>query len=288
MSEDVFSLPVQEGITEHISRRRLGDLSVVVVDHPKARAAVALQGAHLFAWQPAGGEPVLWLSEASAFKAGTAIRGGVPVCWPWFGPAGQPSHGFARISDFELVLSEEDDSGVRLDFELRSDERTRGIWPHDFVLFIRMRIGATCEISLEAHGDYESTGALHSYFHVGAIGEVTVSGIGVPYIDQVEDKSGSQDGPLRFPGRIDRVYTAAESVSRVEDPVLHRVIEVRHHDFSDVVTWNPGPELSHSMADLTDDGYRGFVCVETARISEPLKSASDRPATLSVAFSVAE
>ena len=287
MSEDVFSLPVQEGLTEHISRRRLGELPVIVVDHPVARAAVALQGAHLFAWQPAGAEPVVWLSEASAFQAGTAIRGGVPVCWPWFGPAGRPSHGFARISAFELVGSQENDSGVRLGFVLRDDERTREIWPHEFALFIRMRIGATCEISLEAHGDYESTGALHSYFHVGDVGEVTVSGIGVPYLDQVAETSGSQDGPLRFPGRIDRVYTAPEPVSRVEDPVLRRAIEVRHHGFSDVVAWNPGPELSHSMADLTDDGYRGFVCVETARISDPLKSAPDRPATLSVAFSVA-
>ncbi|MEY9929887.1 glucose-6-phosphate 1-epimerase [Catenulispora sp. GP43] len=287
MSEDVFSLPVDEELGAHVSRRRLGGLPVIVVDHPRSRAAVALQGAHLFAWQPAGQEPVLWLSEASAFTEGTAIRGGVPVCWPWFGPTGQPSHGFARVSTFELVASEEDESEVRLDFVLRSDEHTKQIWPHDFALFIRMRLGATCEVSLEAQGEYESTGALHSYFHVGAIEGVRVSGIGVPYLDQVEDTDGSQDGPLDFPGRIDRVYTAPEPVSRIDDPALHREIEVRHHDHSDVVTWNPGPELSKSMADLTDDGYRGFVCVETARISDPMISTADRPATLSVTFAVA-
>jgi glucose-6-phosphate 1-epimerase len=287
MSEDVFSLPVQEELSAHISRRQLGGLAVIVVDHPRLRAAVALQGAHLFAWQPAGSEPVVWLSEASAFAEGTAIRGGVPVCWPWFGPAGQPSHGFARVSTFELAASEEDESGVRLEFVLRSDERTRQIWPHDFVLFIRMRLGATCEISLEAQGEYESTGALHSYFHVGDVGGVRVAGIGVPYLDQVEDTDGKQDGPLEFPGRIDRVYTAAEPVSRIEDPALGRAIEVRHHDYSDVVTWNPGPELSRSMADLTDDGYRGFVCVETARITKPMVSTADRGAGLSVTFSVA-
>lgn len=286
MSEDVFSLPVQEELSAHVSRRQMGGLAVIVVEHPRSRAAVALQGAHLFAWQPAGREPVVWLSEASAFAEGTAIRGGVPVCWPWFGPAGQPSHGFARISDFELVSSEEDESEVRLEFVLRSDERTKQIWPHDFVLFIRMRLGATCEVSLEARGEYESTGALHSYFHVGDVAAVRVHGIGVPYLDQVEDTDGSQDGPLGFPGRIDRVYTAAEPVSRIEDPALGREIEVRHHDYSDVVTWNPGPDLSKSMADLTDEGYRGFVCVETARISDPMISTPDQAATLSVTFSV--
>lgn len=288
VNEHVFSLPVQEDLSTHVSLRLLGELAVIVVDHPRVRAAAALQGAHLFAWQPVGGGPVLWLSEASFFRQGTAIRGGVPVCWPWFGPVETPSHGFARISDFEVAAAEEDESGVRLDFVLRSDERTKQLWPHDFVLFVRLRLGATCEISLEAHGDYASTGALHSYFHVGALDGVTVSGIGVPYIDQVEEGAGEQDGPLRFPGRIDRVYTAPEPVSRVEDPALHRVIEVRHRDFSDVVAWNPGPELSKSMSDLTDEGYEGFVCIETARISDPLISTPDRPATLSVALSVIE
>ena len=288
MSLDVFSLPVVEQLTAHISRRQVGDESpVIVVDHPRVRAAAALQGAHLFAWQPAGEQPVLWLSEATAFKRGAAIRGGVPVCWPWFGPAGEPAHGFARISDFELAEYDEDEEGARLDFTLRSDERTVKLWPHEFVLHLRFRLGHTCEITLEAHGDYESTAALHSYFNIGAVDGVQVSGLGIPYIDKVEETNGDQDGPLTFPGRIDRVYTDPDDVSRIEDPALNRAIEIRHRHHSDVVSWNPGPELSKSMADLTDDGYREFVCVETARISEPMTSTPDQPATLSATITIA-
>jgi glucose-6-phosphate 1-epimerase len=278
-----------EQLTTHISRRQVGDESpVIVVDHPQVRAAAALQGAHLFAWQPAGEQPVLWLSEATAFKEGTTIRGGVPVCWPWFGPAGEPAHGFARISDFELTEYDEDEQGVRLDFTLRSDERTKKLWPHDFDLLVRFRLGQTCVITLEAHGDYESTGALHSYFNVGAIDGVQVSGLGLPYTDVVDGTHGSQGRPLTYPGRIDHVYTAPGDVSRIEDPALNRVIEVHHRHHSDVVSWNPGPELSKSMADLTDEGYKEFVCVETARISEPMTSSSDRPATLSATITIVD
>jgi glucose-6-phosphate 1-epimerase len=287
MNEDVFALPVQEQLSAHVSVRRIGGLAVVVVDHPRVRAAVALQGAHLIAWQPAGEAPVIWLSDATAFEEGVAIRGGVPICWPWFGPAGKPSHGFARISTFELDAHREDENGTELAFRLRGDARTKALWPHDFELFLRFRLDRTCEITLEATGDYESTGALHSYFSVGDVNGVAVSGLGVPYLDKVAETEGSQDGALTFPGRIDRVYTEPQELTRIDDSARNRVIEVRHRHNTDVVAWNPGPELSASMADLTDDGYQEFVCVETARVSEPMTSSPDDPATLSTSIILA-
>ena len=281
MHEGVFELPVLKRLSEHVSERLAGELPVIVVDHAQVRAAVALQGAHLIAWRPAGQEPVLWLSDATAFTAGTAIRGGVPVCWPWFGPAGSPAHGFARTSAFELVAHGEDGHGVELTLRLADSESTKALWPHEFELLLTFKLrGEECEVTLEARGDFESTGALHSYFNVGEIDGVSVTGIGVPYLDKVEEKDGRQDGTLTFPGRIDRVYTAPEPVSLIEEPALRRVIEVRHHGHSDVVTWNPGPELSKSMADLTDEGYREFCCVETARISTPMVSKAGHAARL--------
>jgi glucose-6-phosphate 1-epimerase len=287
MNESVFDLPVVKRLSEHISERLAGELPVIVVDHARVRAAVASQGAHLIGWQPAGHEPVLWLSDATEFAAGTAIRGGVPVCWPWFGPAGKPSHGFARTSAFELVEHSEDGHGVELSLRLASSEATLAIWPHEFELLLGFKLGGEeCEVTLEARGEFESTGALHSYFNVGGIDGVSVSGIGAPYIDKVEETDGQQDGPLTFPGRIDRIYTAPEAVSRIEDPALRRVIEVRHHGHSDVVTWNPGPELSKSMADLTDAGYREFCCVESARISAPMASTAGRSARLGTTIRV--
>lgn len=286
MYEAVFDLAVQEQLTTSISRRLVGELPVIVVEHPVVSAAVTLQGAHLIAWQPVGEQPVLWLSSAATFKSGTAIRGGVPVCWPWFGPAAQPSHGFARISDFDLVECEEDAQEVRLALSLRADDQTRRLWPHDFELFLRFRLGRECTVILEAHGDHTTTGALHSYLTIGDIGDVSVSGLGTHYIDDVTGTEGTQDGPLTFPDRTDRVYTTADPLTRIEDPSLHRTIEIRHRDNSDVVTWNPGPALSRTMPDLTAHSYRHFVCAETARVTKPMTATAGVPATLATTISV--
>ena len=92
MQDTHYSLPVVNQITPYLSQRQVGDLPIVVVSHPKVRAAIALQGAHLLSWQPSGQQPVIWLSDKTPFAAGKAIRGGVPICWPWFGPAGEPGH----------------------------------------------------------------------------------------------------------------------------------------------------------------------------------------------------
>ncbi|MFI6515798.1 D-hexose-6-phosphate mutarotase [Spirillospora sp. NPDC050679] len=275
MTEDVFALPVIERPTPSISLRRLGDLSLVVVEHPRARAALTLQGAQLIAWQPAGERPVLWLSGLSPFTEGKAVRGGVPICWPWFGSAGSPSHGFARTSAWTLDAHHEDDEAALLALSLKSDARTREMWPHDFTLTARFKLGLKCEIDLEAEAGHPSTGALHSYFSVGSAAEAAVSGLGDRYFDKVLDAEGEQKGDLTFPGRIDRVYTRPADASLIRDPVLDRVIEVRHRDAGDAVAWNPGPELSRTMADVPDDGHTAFVCVETARISRPLEGAKD-------------
>ncbi|CVB84476.1 Putative glucose-6-phosphate 1-epimerase [Serratia marcescens] len=128
MNEKIFTLPVSEQISPYISQRQLDELGVVVVSHPKVRAAVALQGAHLLAWQPSGEQPVIWLSNNTPFAKGKAIRGGVPICWPWFGPVAQPSHGFARNQPWSLTAHDEDDNGVILTFTLKDNEQTRKLF----------------------------------------------------------------------------------------------------------------------------------------------------------------
>ncbi|MDN6110391.1 MAG: D-hexose-6-phosphate mutarotase, partial [Enterobacterales bacterium] len=155
MSEKIFTLPVQEQITPYISQRQIDELPVVVVNHPKVRAAVTLQGAHLLSWQPSGEKPVLWLSSETAFKNGVAIRGGIPICWPWFGPAGQPAHGFARNLPWTLTAHDEDESGVILTFTLEQSPESKKHWPHDFCLIARFKLGEVCEMELESHGEYE-------------------------------------------------------------------------------------------------------------------------------------
>ena len=288
MNEKLFSLPVIQQITPYLSQRKIGELPVVVIVHPKVRAAVTLQGGQLIAWQPSGEKPVIWLSEKTAWTPGKAIRGGVPICWPWFGPAGEPAHGFARSLPWSLSAHDENEESVVLTLELKSNEQTKKLWPHDFTLFARFRFSDRCDIELEAHGDFEATAALHSYFAVQDIAGVEVSGLGSGFIDKVNDGavSTSATGKQTYPDRIDRIYTQPEDCSVINDPAGRRVIEVYHHYHRDVVTWNPGPALSCSMGDMANEGFRTMVCVETAHVSAPMVSAGESPARLATTIRV--
>lgn len=246
---------------------------------------MALQGAHLLSWKPAGEEEVLWLSGNTPFKNGVALRGGVPICWPWFGPSAQPglpSHGFARNLPWALKGHDEDDKGAVLTFELKSSEATRQYWPHEFTLLARFKLGKTCEIELEAHGEFETTSALHTYFNVGDIAAVKVSGLGERYIDKVKNAEEGvlSNGTETFPDRTDRVYLNAETCSVIHDDALNRNIDVTHHHNSNVVAWNPGPALSVSMGDMPDNGYKTFVCVETCCVTETQKASEEKPSRL--------
>ncbi|MFE4603156.1 D-hexose-6-phosphate mutarotase [Kitasatospora indigofera] len=285
MSDRLFGLPVVRTIGASVSERRLDRLPVLVIDHPRARAAVTLQGAQLIAWQPAGAEPVLWLSEQARFEPGRAVRGGVPICWPWFGPVAEPSHGFARLLPWELTESGEDGSGVTLTLTLRESERSRTYWPHAFTARVTIRLGRECAIDLEAHGDHESTAALHSYFRVGDIDTVTVAGLGKTYLDDLLGTEGRQEGDLAFTTPLDRVYPQADDVSLINDPGRGRTIEVRHRGQSDVVLWNPGEP---GCTDLAAGGHHGFACVETARIRRPLVSTPGHPARLGLTVRVGQ
>lgn len=285
MINKIFALPVVENITPVISRRQLDELEVIVIDHPQVKASFALQGAHLLSFKPAGEEEVLWLSGNTPFKNGVALRGGVPVCWPWFGPAqqqGLPAHGIARILPWTLTAHNEDENGVVLTFELQSSDATREYWPHDFTLFARFKLCQTCEIELEAHGEFETTSALHTYFNVGDISAVKVSGLGDRFIDKVNNAQEDvlTDGVQTFPDRTDRVYLNPEACSVIHDGALNRAIEVIHHHHSNVVGWNPGPALSVSMTDMPDDGYKTFVCVESACVTVPQKTTEEKPSRL--------
>ncbi|EMF0716147.1 D-hexose-6-phosphate mutarotase [Citrobacter sp. Marseille-Q6884] len=293
MINKIFALPVIEQLTPVLSRRQLDELEIIVVDHPQVKASFALQGAHLLSWKPKGEEDVLWLSGNTPFKTGVALRGGVPICWPWFGPAatqGLPSHGFARNLPWTLKAHNEDDNGAVLTFELQSNAETRQLWPHDFTLLARFKVGATCEIELEAHGEFETTSALHTYFNVGDIAAVKVSGLGDRFIDKVNDAKEDvlADGIQTFPDRTDRVYLNPEACSVIHDDSLNRTIDVVHHHHLNVVGWNPGPALSVSMGDMPDDGYKTFVCVETAYATAPQKTTEEKPSRLAQTLRVAK
>ena len=159
-----------------------------------------------------------------------------------------------------------------------------------FTLLAHFHVGKTCEIDLEAHGEFETTSALHTYFNVGDIAKVSVSGLGDRFIDKVNDAKEDvlTDGIQTFPDRTDRVYLNPQDCSVINDEALNRIIAVGHQHHLNVVGWNPGPALSVSMGDMPDDGYKTFVCVETAYASETQKVTKEKPAHLAQSIRVAK
>jgi glucose-6-phosphate 1-epimerase len=245
---------------------------VLDVSHPLCTGSVALLGAQVLAWTPAGQPPVLFLSPDAVFEEGQAIRGGIPVCWPWFGGrAGLPSHGFARLRFWELVRAEDSAEGVGLAFRLQGNGDLG--WPHPFELTLAVHLGETLTVELEMKhfgaADVEITAALHTYLGVGAIEQTRVEGLAdTPYLDSLEDhRKKREEGALIFDREVDRIYLA-EGAVQVLDPVWHRTLEIGKSGSRATVVWNPGIEKSRRLADLPDDAYHGFLCIEAANAGE--------------------
>ena len=271
-------LNAQFGIPGQLSFR--DDASGLIVAE-MATASLCLQGAHLMAWQPRSqAVPVLWLSRDAKLAAGKSIRGGVPVCWPWFGAhaseSGFPAHGYARTVPWQVVESgTEPDGATRLTLRLAESEKTRAKWPHSCTLDLTVIVGERLrmELSTENTGesDFAVSEALHAYFRVGDIGAVHVAGLaGCDYWDKVGGSTlKKQDDIIRFAGETDRVYinTAAECV--IEDDRLKRRIHVAKSGSLSTVVWTPWTAKADRMGDLGQpDGWREMLCVESANAIE--------------------
>lgn len=249
------------------------DYPVFEIHHPLATARVAQHGAHLLEWTPAGQKPVLYLSPQSVYRAGKAVRGGVPVCWPWFGPhetdATKPAHGFARNRFWDVAGITERDDGVTLVFTLQDNDATRALWPQAFRATMTLRLGAELHLALEVENTdaqmFAMTGALHAYFAVGDINAVRIEGLdGAEYLDTVgPHEVRRQHGDIIFNREVDRNYASDKAVL-IHDSSLERVISVSGSGSRTTVVWNPWIEKSKKLTDLPDGDYRHFVCVETA------------------------
>lgn len=250
------------------------DYPVLEVTHPAVSARLALHGAHLLEWTPAGQKPVLYLSPQSSYEVGKAIRGGVPVCWPWFGPhatdSALPSHGFVRNRFWQLEHASEDASGVSLKFTIQDDAETRAIWPHAFHLTMECTLGATLSLALTMKNtgetDFTVTDALHTYFTVGDISRVSIGGLdGAEYLDT---RGGArqahlQSGNITFAGEVDSLYRTSAPAT-IHDTAWQRIITVKPEGSHTTVVWNPWKEKAARLTDLPDEDYHDFVCVETA------------------------
>ncbi|MDY0049816.1 MAG: D-hexose-6-phosphate mutarotase [Halothiobacillaceae bacterium] len=255
-----------------------GPLIEAVIRSPLATARIALQGAQVLDFQPDGESPVIWTSHAARFELGRSVRGGIPVCWPWFGahPDNLPAHGFARNRIWTPLDTAPEGDGVRIRFGLDPESDMQAMWPYLFLLRLEVHVARTLTLSLTTRniGDtsFSLTQGLHTYLRVGDIDEVQVSGLeGSYYLDKVRGMTRDyQDSPLRFEGETDRIFmgTACECV--ISDPTLNRRIRVGKSGSHSTVVWNPGRERAGQFPDMLRDEYKEMVCVEATNAGQDI------------------
>ncbi len=237
---------------------------VLTIKHPKCNGQIALHGAHVMSWSPEGAEEVLYLSPDAVYREGKAIRGGIPLCWPWFNahPSNPdlPSHGLVRAQFWELESTDVTDDGVVV--KLRCDSE-------QWSAVATISMGSSLEVALQSTNLADDpllvSGALHSYFSVGEVQKITIKGLeNTNYLDTVGDHTvRHQDGVIHIDQEVDRYYDSSGSV-RLEDPLKNRTILIEKKASPSTVVWNPWIEKAAALSDLPNDGYQNFVCIEAA------------------------
>jgi glucose-6-phosphate 1-epimerase len=277
------TLNAAHGIARHLAGTEgPGGLPMIDVDNAHATARISLYGGQVLAYRPRGAAAdLLFVSEQAFFQPGKAIRGGVPVCWPWFGPdpqgLGRPAHGFARTRLWCLRETAALPGGeTRVVLDLNDTAETRALWPHAFDLSLTVTVGPTLHLALTTRNTgeapFEITQALHSYFAVGDIAQTRVSGLdGCAYIDKAAgagDAVKVQGADVTVTAEVDRVYTGVPPSLSIVDSAQGRRVRIASKSSSTAVVWNPWAAIAAGMADLQDDGYLKFVCVETANVAD--------------------
>jgi glucose-6-phosphate 1-epimerase len=268
-----FEIP---GIAEVVEGN--GALAKVRITSPEIAGEMYLHGAHVTSWNPAGGEEVLFLSSQSRWEHGRAIRGGVPICFPWFGGKADdpraPPHGFVRTTAWHLESIAQIGDTVTVSMFTESNENTKRWWPATFRLVYRATFGS--ELGLELVVANTGTTplrfeeALHAYHRVGNIEKTRVRGLDrVHYLDKTDsNRLKMQQGEIVIVSETDRVYLNTIHAIELEDPVLRRRTRVTKENSRTTVVWNPWVQKAHSLSDFADDEWIQMICVETSNVSD--------------------
>lgn len=247
--------------------------------HGSAHHGVFDQGAHVWAYQPEGQAPVLWVSEQSTFSPGLPVRGGVPVVFPWFG-AGldgdlTPQHGFARTAMWHLSDTKDTlDRDGRLLVEYELDEAMTGqqdSFPFPYRAYLRAKftpeyLGIELEVTNTGPNEFTFDNALHTYLAVGDVREISISGLdGATYLDKVTGETLTQSGDVSITGETDRVYTSTSDIV-LTDPVLGRTLTISKSGSANTIVWNPWIDKSAAMPDFGDDEWTSMICIEAGNV----------------------
>jgi glucose-6-phosphate 1-epimerase len=279
-----------------------GGLVIARISNAHAQTSIALQGAHIMTFQPVGEEPLLWLSPAAKLVPGKSIRGGIPICWPWFGTHvtedNLPSHGFARTVPWEVAATEKpEDGSTRISFDLPQSSIPTAQWPYLCHARLTATIGKTLvvELSTENLGseEFDLTEALHTYFVISDVDSMQITGLqGCNYLERVGVSQFKKENEpaVRITSEVDRIYLDTRGECQIEDSGLKRRIRIIKSDSHSTVVWNPWVEKSAKMGDFgSDTGYRGMVCVESGNVDFNLvRLAPKEKHTLRVEYSIEE
>jgi glucose-6-phosphate 1-epimerase len=255
--------------------------AIVELNNGYAKVVVSTYGGQVLSFKPhTHSEDILFLSDKAVFEAGKAIRGGCPVCWPWFGldteGYGRPAHGFARNQDWRLVEAWADsDDVVSVRMVLTDTDGSLAVWPYHFELSLQVTLKDDLTLSLTTKNTdkkaFTLTQAIHTYFKVSRVTDIDVMGLeGKHYLDKLDDfaeKSQKQE-KLTFETETDRIYQEVDSAMILNDPKYHRSIVISSEGSQTAIVWNPWDETIKPLADLENDSYLDFICLETANTGD--------------------
>mgnify|MGYP001134411507 CR=1 FL=1 len=255
---------------QYVSYSKFGDLDTLKVSHPSCTAEISLFGGHLLSFAPTDQDEILWLSQSAKLDGSKPIRGGVPLCWPWFGPgkgenAGLAQHGFARTSLWQLDSVSETEQQVELLLSPRLDEAQRT--SNSLSLQLKFVLSSSMEIQMisknAGNKPVALSQAIHTYFKLEDVNQAKLLGIhGCQYFDQLTTKNQTQESDVTISGACDRIYLCDNpSLTLVDGP---RQIEIEGQGHDSVVVWNPWQQGAESMIDFDDLGYKQMICVEMA------------------------
>lgn len=254
-----------------------GGLTRLAINAPVASAHIYLHGAHVTHFQPTGEMPVLFLSSKSAFAPGKAIRGGIPVIFPWFGPRASDNvmHGFVRTREWGVESIEPKGDAVVATLKTESDSETSTLWPYRFTATLVVTVGKALDVVLRIENRsaeaFEFEEALHTYYEVGDVQKVRVLGLqNAGYHDKVLDHARAlqHDEIIHPTGPIDRVYVNTPATCTIEDPALARKIIIEKSGSQSTVVWNAWAENMPKFADFPPDAWLHYMCVETANAKD--------------------
>ncbi len=286
------------GIEAEVGFYEEGELVYTMVSNKHADATISLYGAHLLNYNPARNMEVLWMSSESAFETGKAIRGGIPVCFPWFGlhetNEKLPQHGFARLMNWEVTETKTlNDGATRIVMQLCSTEESKKYWPHDFCAEMIFTIGEKLEVALKITNpgdtEWDYTCALHTYFSVSAIQNISIEGLEkTPYQNQLDGGDHVQEAALlqiNKPTTHHYYNTVSDTV--IHDPVFNRRIRIEKSGSKNTTVWNPWAETCAQIGDMPDNAYETFVCVETVnKFNNEIRLAPGKSHTTTAAIGI--